>query len=70
MRKSFLTLTVVLAMILVPNVARSYDFSRTAIKSGYAIIKDWHGVDVPLGEPIAARAGTTDLSVETSGSVG
>ena len=58
-------LAVVLTIVLVPNVARSYDWSRTSIKSGYAVTTDWHGTDVPLGEPVTARAGTTDLSVET-----
>ena len=64
MKKSILILAFVLAMALVPNVARSYDWSRTSIKSGYAITTDWHGTEVPQGESVTARAGTTDLSVE------
>jgi len=51
-------------LVLVPKVS-AYDWSGTSINSGYAVTTDWHGKEVPLGEPVTARAGTTDLSIVT-----
>ncbi len=65
LKKFMLVLAFALMLAFVPNVARSYDWSKTPINSGYAVTTDWHGIEVPPGVPVTARAGTTDLSVET-----
>lgn len=58
----FVGVLLVSLLILLPEV-NAYDWSRTSIKSGYAVTTDWHGVEVPIGEPVTARAGTTDPSI-------
>jgi len=65
MKKLYLALAIVLAMTLVAGVTvvRAYDWSGTSINSGYAITTDWHGMEVPLGAPVTARAGTTNLNI-------
>ena len=43
--------------------------SWNALASGYAATTDCHGVDVPLGTPTVATAGTTDETVGLDGHV-
>jgi hypothetical protein len=35
----------------------------SAISSGYAVTTNFHGIDVPVGQPVWAIAGTTDSSI-------
>lgn len=64
MKKLALLLTIVLAIAAVPTVMGVFDWTGTAINSGYAVTTDWHGEMVPFGEPVTAWAGTTNLNVE------
>ena len=43
--------------------------SWNALASGYAVTTDWRGVDVPIGTPTIATAGTTDETVGLNGNV-
>lgn len=36
-------------------------------ESGYAVTTNWHGVDVPIGQPVIATARTTNLDVTEIG---
>jgi hypothetical protein len=64
MKKIVVVLAVFLTIALIPNAMSVFDWTGTAISSGYAVTTDWHGEMVPLGEPVTAWAGTTDLSIE------
>ncbi len=59
---TFVVILLVSLGVLLPEVS-AYDWSKTSINSGYAITTDWFPNEVPIGEPVTARAGTTDLSI-------
>jgi len=50
-----------LLIVVNANVAHA---QWSAISSGYAVTTDWHGEDTPIGTPVTATAGTTDMSVD------
>lgn len=56
---------VVLVSVLLIVVGMNIVLAQwSAIKdSGYAVTTNWHGEDVPLGEPVTAWAGTTNPEV-------
>jgi len=62
MKKLALTMAIFLTFAVVSNVL-AFDWSGTPINSGYAVTTDKHGMEVPLGTPVTAWAGTTDLSI-------
>ena len=66
MKLKIIAIAVLMVSLLVafPKV-QAYDWSKTSINSGYAVTTDWHGTMVPLETTVTARAGTTDLSIET-----
>ena len=61
---TFVVILLVSLVVLLPEV-NAYDWSKTPINSGYAITTDWFPNEVPIGEPVTARAGTTNLNITT-----
>lgn len=61
--KIVLIATFFVSLLIPTSLVHAYDWSGTSIDSGYAVTTDWHGVEVPLGTLVTARAGTTNLDV-------
>ena len=56
------SLLTILLIISTANIALA---GWSALNSGYAVTTTYHGIEVPLGQPVIATAGTTDALVTT-----
>ena len=65
MKLRFAILVIALAGVLLSATTIVVQAQWPAISSGYAVTTNWHGVDVPLGQPVTAWAGTTNDSVHS-----